>query len=839
MVVLVAMSKLSATLWLVAVASSALAEEEPAAHSIVPPEPIGSLSIPYPLEAPPLSAPVEVKVRLTIGVDGVVKEVELVQGAGEPFDSAVTEGAREFLFRPATIGAEPVEVVVPFVQAFVPPAPAPPEPETTDAVLEGMVIERGTRKPVSGAAIVAKDGRGERSAATDVEGRFAVNVASGEIAIVVVAQGYQRFLQVEKLLPRESLRVKYLIDRAAYDPYESVVVAERERDEISRATLSGREIHQLPGTLGDPFRVVSVLPGVTQMMTLLPMPVVRGSSPGDTGIFLDGERLPLLFHLFGGPSVIHPEFIERVDFFPGGFPVSYGGYTAGIVDGQTRRPREGENRLDLDLNLLQAGAFARQAIPGTSGTATLAARYGYPGMVLSALAPNLSLSYWDYQARFDGGSPLNGWSVFAYGARDAVRTTSNTTASLASQVLFAFHRIDLRYRKGSEDRNGTYRLVAGYDESQAAGERLSTRSWVLDPQASWSVPLSEQWKLHLGTELVARRVINPTSDLALTGTVEQASAVMQESGTLLSGGAFLEMPWKPVQRLLIVPGLRGDLYAHESATQKSVDPRLTVRFRPSAESDLWLKAAIGRYHQPPRLGIPMPGVDQSSLKLGLLASTQVGVGLEKGLAQGIDLDVQGYYNDMNPVVFDFQVNPTLAQMQPSGPLSLPGQLPSGDATPQSATAATIDRLFAKRLGHSYGLEVLLRKRDTRGAYGWIAYTLSRSMRQFETGWAPFDFDRTHIFNAVAGVRLPHNWELGGRLLLQSGTPVTTIRGYNSNRGPWQFRADLRVDKRTVWNTWLLDFYVDVVNTTVSEEPGMGRLNSMRYVLPTVGLRAIL
>ena len=46
--------------------------------------------------------------------------------------------------------------------------------------------------------------------------------------------------------------------------------------------------------------------------------------------------------------------------------------------------------------------------------------------------------------------------------------------------------------------------------------------------------------------------------------------------------------------------------------------------------------------------------------------------------------------------------------------------------------------------------------------------------------------------------------------------------------------------RAVWNNWMLDFYVDIINATVSEESG-GVLGSqsIRYVVPTVGLRAVL
>ena len=152
----------------------------------------------------------------------------------------------------------------------------------------------------------------------------------------------------------------------------------------------------------------------------------------------------------------------------------------------------------------------------------------------------------------------------------------------------------------------------------------------------------------------------------------------------------------------------------------------------------------------------------------------------------------------------------------------------------------LEELLIRREGRAYGLEVLLRRRDADRLFGWISYTLSRSLRRTDAQWEPFDFDRTHILNLVAGLRLPRNWEIGGRALYQSGTPLPTIFGRNIARSDGQLRFDLRIDKRAVWNRWLLDFYVDIVNTTVAEETG-GILGSqsVRYLIPTLGFRAIL
>ena len=62
-------------------------------------------------------------------------------------------------------------------------------------------------------------------------------------------------------------------------------------------------------------------------------------------------------------------------------------------------------------------------------------------------------------------------------------------------------------------------------------------------------------------------------------------------------------------------------------------------------------------------------------------------------------------------------------------------------------------------------------------------------------------------------------------------PQTTTAGYNTARTDGYVRVDLRVDKRAVWRSWLLDFYVDIANVALlPEEVTAG--TTIRYVLPT-------
>src|SRR5690606_36027563 len=145
--------------------------------------------------------------------------------------------------------------------------------------------------------------------------------------------------------------------------------------------------------------------------------IVRGANPSTTGILLDGVRVPQLFHYLAGPSVIHPAFIDRVDFYPGSFPLDYGGYTGGIVDGITRRARPDERAVDIGLDLTNTSLMLRQPVFGET-TATVAGRYGYPGLLLSTFSEDAFASYWDYQARLDGSVGKGKWTTFVFGSYD-------------------------------------------------------------------------------------------------------------------------------------------------------------------------------------------------------------------------------------------------------------------------------------------------------------------------------------------------------------------------------------------------------------------------------------
>jgi TonB family protein len=810
-----------------------------------PPHARGATDVAYPADAPAHTDPIVVTVKLTVDVTGTVQKIDRITPPQPVFDDAVTAAAKAFQFEPATYGGKPVPVEITFTHTFLPPPPPPPP--ATDAgpprssILRGKLVELGTRAPVQGATVTVKIGDRSYTADADQKGRFELPLPEGPAGITVTAPGHNVFVQQESLAARQQLAVTYLVERDRYDPYEIVVVGEQRREEVSRISLRGAEIKQIPGTFGDPFRVVQALPGVASVVSLLPFPIVRGASPSSTGFLLDGTRVPLLYHLLSGPSVIHPDFIDEIQFYPGGAPVLYGGYTGGIIDGRTARARSDEHLLDFDANLLQTGGLVRQPLPQLGATLTVAGRYGYPGLILSLATNLVSLSYWDYQVRLDGGNARNGWTVFAFGASDELDTVAPTAdpndpdPPLAPSLILGFHRLDLRLHRTIGRLFTTARAVLGYDKTFSQGTDFSVL--VAEPAVHLTWKRDASLTLTGGIEGTLHKVSQGTMATAGANPLSQITAQLD---TFYIGSALAEALWRPTRDWLIRPGVRGNVYHDGTATKGAVDPRLTARYQlarrdltdvppDSDDSAVWLKGSAGIYHQPPRFVLPLPGLDMMPIKYGLLRSFQTSLGVEVPLRDRFQLTTEGYFNYMDPTIFDLSVNDP-SVIQGANTTLFPTEIVTNMRGQEF-----IDRLTRPQLGRSYGLEVLLRRIAPSGIFGWVSYTLSRSERLRDDQWVAYDFDRSHLINVVAGLPLRRNWDIGLRLQYQSGKPATITAGYNEARTAGYVRFDMRIDKRAVWRSWLLDFYVDVTNIALlPEEVQVGTV--IRYVLPTVGLR---
>jgi len=616
-------------------------------------------------------------------------------------------------------------------------------------------------------------------------------------------------------------------------PMEVTVVGARR--EIGQTTLSKGDVREMPGAFGDAFRAIEALPGVTPLASGLPYFFIRGAPPNNAGYFVDGIRIPLLFHLGLGQSVIHPGLVDHVDFFPSAAPARYGGYAGGIIAGQTREPATAWHG-EANLRLVDAGTLLEAPFADGRGTALVAGRYGYPGPVISLATDDMKIGYWDYQARATwklGERDTIG--IFAFGSHDYLATRSpsgdpEAAKEMLEQFVSDFHRVDLRYDHALSDGRMRLALTGGYDSQGAEPTYMTNRS--LGIRLEIEQKLTEGVRFRGGADaLVEHYGMRITRQGPFEPVVPHSA---DPPPTNLTGGMYSDFVWRVTPRVELVPGARFAVFAssrHDEAPSTgrtrrvvpAVDPRLSARVG-LLPGIAWL-TTLGLAHQYPSLrvgNVPAPMLSVPGFPFGtrtLQTAAQASQGVELALPAELVLTATGFYSrfwgltDLSASCFQHS-----DQMPMRGvPFVPPYVCPSNQPV----------------RGKAYGLELLLRRPLTKRLSGWLSYTLSRTTRRSrfltpdgteDVANVPSEFDRTHVLNAILGYDLGRRWRVGGRLLFQTGTPYSHLDGslavppYNAFRNPAFYRVDFRLEKRwRLGQDGSVAFVLEGQNVTLSKE----------------------
>ncbi|HEY8211747.1 MAG TPA: TonB family protein, partial [Myxococcaceae bacterium] len=448
------------------------------------PELVKFVQAAYPEDAQREGLSGDVKLAVTIAADGSVADATVTAPAGHGFDEAAVEAVKQFTFTPAEVDGAPAPIQIEYVYHFtleVPDAGSAPPPPPPEAVLKGQLIARGSRNRVNAGTVRCGNAADAPESLSAEDGHFELKVVPGPCAVTVTANGFEPYRTSEVLEPGETREVLYyLVPRAI--GFETVVRGEREKKEVVRRTVERAEMQRVPGTFGDPLRVLQNFPGVARAPAISGALIVRGASPDETNIFMDGVEIPILYHLGGGPSVVNEEFLDHVDFYPGGFGARYGRAIGGAVDVATRKGASDTWHGSAKVDFLDSSFFVEAPVlPGVSVAA--AARRSYVDVLLPLVQPDNSITavpvYWDYQVRVDWGSsrkpeagkPISSFYLMAFGSDDVLKVLAtggfrNRDINLSIHTLF--HRVkgDWTYRDGNF--SSVFSPFLGYDLGEAS-----------------------------------------------------------------------------------------------------------------------------------------------------------------------------------------------------------------------------------------------------------------------------------------------------------------------------------------------------------------------------------
>lgn len=830
---------------------------------------LSSVKAVYPSEALDAGVQGSVGLQVLIEVDGGVGEIAIVKGAGYGFDAAAAAAVKQFTFSPGEVDGVPYPLRVGYTYHFTLQAPPPvvqdePSPATADARVSGRITVRGSRKRVEG-ALVRCDEDMSRESLTDSSGAYTLEVPHGSCRLRASSPDVESASVSLDLQAGVSLTHDFtLVARA--NAFHTVVRKERDQPEVVDRVFGREEAQKVPGTFADPLRVIQNLPGVARPPAIFGLLVIRGAEPNQSQVFFDGVPIPILYHLLAGPSVVNAEFIEQVDFYPGGFGPSYGRAIGGVVDVAARVAQSDTWHGTAKLDPQDAAIYASAPI-GKSVTLSAGVRRSVIDAILATGAiPTGSTTvvpaYWDYQLRADFGGRQGGlgsrWSLFAFGADDAAKISaaaSNASAELRDAFNLAYHTTFHRFLATwlYRTETSTFKVTPylGYDALNAkfgtvsaVGHRLS-----IGLRAGYTQAINSHFTFRSGLDLLDQPIIadvnlpprKPPSYAPFPGDrPEIVTENLSETFNSFDSGLYADFDF-PVGPVVPTLGFRGNVAVINGHTIASVDPRVSVRYNMFARTTI--KASAGLYSQAP-MSTWMLDPPWGNPDLVYQRAFQTSVGIVQRITRYLSIDVTGYYNRR----FDNVVLASLAN------------IPAGGAyTPYANTG----------LGRSYGMEVLLRHDVSKYFFGWIAYTLSRSESRVAgttEGYVLNDYDQTHNLTVVGSVKLPRNWEIGVRFRYVTGNPtspliyngdlyaadrdtyVATYGPRRSARVPDFHQLDLRVEKTWPFGKWSLAVYLDIQNVYFRENVEFAtidlRARAPVYatgipILPFLGVRATL
>jgi len=790
--------------------------------------------------------------ELLVSSSGAVDSATVYQSLEPSLDAAAIEAALQFIFSPAQVEGEAVPVYLLFEYTF---SIAEQTRQITEYVnFSGVLKEKGTRDWIEYATVVVNfpftltdttltvpwsayleriggfPGQyleeGSLVALTDSLGHFEFkSLPAGRFSVSFPNAGYESVVEYERLGYAEHLQSTYFLPRANYDEYEIVVYGKAEQKEVTRQRLSVTEVERIPGFGGDAIKSVQALPGVARPPFVSGQIIVRGSGFEDTRYFLDGIDIPMLFHYGGLKSTYNTSVLQSIDMYPGGFGARYGSCVGGVIEISGRSAREDRWRTSIDASFLDASFLTEGPLTDKLGL-QITGRRSFIGEIANAALSGIDSFnmaavpyYWDYIARLDyRHSQDNRWFLTLFAAKDRMEIIYNDEMGGSSEVSAAQNAVGMsslfqRLILGNDWRignraNNELRLAVGRDDyigNIMGFFAYSFKSKNITLRDEFTFQQNDRLTYKFGTDVAWYPLDYRVSALGAGNSVQEK--------TFSDMGTYASIEWRPTDRLLLIPGYRYDYYKELSEGASSI--RLTSHYTLTDKHTL--SSAVGTYNQSPSPRGQAVDPVFGNPDLPPTLATHVTLSDEWKMNDLVSLKSEIYYNTQEQIPLETN----------SGSLNF---LPDQDA-------------------RMYGLEFMLRRNQGNRFFGWLSYSLSRSERRMPrkptssidgdwdpSQWILSDFDQTHHVEAVGSWNLGSTWSAGFRARYVTGNPTTPRLGFDSSQyaydsdfgqyndvlgeyrsarmGPF-FQFDVRVDKKFVYQNWIMSVYFDIQNLNYS------------------------
>ena len=623
----------------------------------------------------------------------------------------------------------------------------------TEVTLSGYIMDAASGERLAGATVYLPELN--RGSACNEYGFFSMRVPAREVHVVFRYVGYQP-RQINLVSKRDTL---VTVAMESGNLVKEVEVKASHEDIIhSQAMgthrLSAREVERIPALLGEPdlLKAIQLLPGVSFATEGSTGFSVRGGSPEQTLILLDGVPVYNVNHLWGFMSAFNNDAIRDARLYKGNLPARFGGRMGSVLDVTMKEGNLKEKTGTFSLSPIAGRYTLEGPIGGDKASYMISGRKTWLDLLLLGAqrlegqgAQVLTYGFWDINAKAnwivdphnriylsfytgrdafmleDGGTPSRDYMRFSYSWQNL--TSVVRWNHVFSPVVFAnFSIYNSRFRQmylNKFDRLGreAYKGYNNLDDWSTKGDF----DWY--HSAGKTFRFGYQFSVqHFSPEIISLRY--DTVSLSLNKDVFTRNIISD---------VYAEGEWELNGRTGLSMGIRAGNLAAEGKNYVSLRPRASVRYLITEQvSGKVSWSRMKQYlHQLQNitLGIPTELWVSSTARIKPGTSDLFSAGLFWN-PQGYKISAEAFYTRMKDVVQYREGTHALKERGESW-----------------------EEYVEQGKGTSCGLELMAEK--TAGRFtGWISYTLSKSTRQFsEINFGkpfPYTYDRRHQLNVHTG-----------------------------------------------------------------------------------------
>lgn len=588
------------------------------------------------------------------------------------------------------------------------------------------------------------------------------NITNGTYFLAVSSVGYKLML-LKIIVTNDDVRRNVQLESTSAMTEEVTVTADRESSptsSISSISISPSFVSKMPAFGGevDIFRTLQLLPGIAAGSELSSGLYVRGGSPDQNLILLDGVTVYNPSHLAGFISSFNNDAIKDIRMIKGAFPAEYGGRLSSVLDLTMKEGRKDKLGGKAGVSLISSKLTLEGPINENSSFMISGRRFYFD--LLLGLITNDAPTYYFYDFNAKANYKLSENDVLyvsGYFARDVFGVNENdnddisvnwgnSTANMrwmhiVSPELFTNFSLvytdyifdsnigedDVVFNSGSRIRDivlkGDAQYLAYDDHVIKTGADITWHNF--KSKANFN-----NLDFDIGSNNLGESIIN-TFDIAL----------------------YAQDEWKVTDRLDVNYGLRG--YYFQQGNYLDIEPRLSATYL--TDAGIRLKGAFAVANQYIHLvvrnniSLPTDLWFPSTENILPSRSYQGVLGAEMNIIDDTYLiSLEGYYKKMN----------NLLEYRDDAEFTL---------------GKVLEEQFTSGEGRAYGVELFLNKK-IGNVTGWVGYTLAWTKRQFADLNNGKEFytrhDRRHDVSLTLNYEFNDTWELGMAWVYGTGQAYT-------------------------------------------------------------------